>query len=102
MCMAQGCQTVAPDNVRSARPASTSPSHVSAVLVRNACDPGSKPSVSAVLVRNVKLLRNGDAVAGPLMATKLFAPLPRRGMVARPRLLERLGRGAEARLTLVS
>ena len=38
----------------------------------------------------------------PLMATKLYVPKPRRGLVARPRLLERLRRGAEARLTLVS
>ncbi len=36
------------------------------------------------------------------MATKLYIPKPRRGLVERPRLLERLGRGAEARLTLVS
>jgi LuxR family maltose regulon positive regulatory protein len=36
------------------------------------------------------------------MATKLFVPKLRRGLVARPRLLERLRRGAEARLTLVS
>jgi len=36
------------------------------------------------------------------MATKLYVPKLRRGLVARPRLLERLGRGAEARLTLVS
>ena len=38
----------------------------------------------------------------PLMATKLYVPKLRRGLVARPRLLERLGGGAEARLTLVS
>ncbi len=41
-------------------------------------------------------------MAGPLIATKLYIPKPRRGLVARPRLLERLRRGAEARLTLVS
>ena len=45
---------------------------------------------------------NGDGVARPLIATKLYVPKLRRGLVARPRLLERLGRGAEARLTLVS
>src|SRR5215207_8447360 len=38
----------------------------------------------------------------PLMATKLYVPKLRRGLVARPRLLERMGNGAEARLTLVS
>ena len=38
----------------------------------------------------------------PLMATKLYAPKLRRGLVARPRLLERLSNGADARLTLVS
>jgi LuxR family maltose regulon positive regulatory protein len=36
------------------------------------------------------------------MATKLYVPKLRRGLVARPRLLERMGNGAEARLTLVS
>lgn len=44
----------------------------------------------------------GIGVAGPLMATKLYVPRLRPGLVARPRLLERLGRGAEARLVLVS
>jgi LuxR family maltose regulon positive regulatory protein len=41
-------------------------------------------------------------VAGPLLATKLYVPKPRRDLVARPRLLERLRSGAESRLTLVS
>jgi len=41
-------------------------------------------------------------VAGPLIATKLYVPKPRRGLVTRPRLLERLHRGADSRLTLVS
>lgn len=41
-------------------------------------------------------------MAGPLIATKLFVPKLRRGLVARPKLLERLRLGAEARLTLVS
>jgi LuxR family maltose regulon positive regulatory protein len=36
------------------------------------------------------------------MATKLYVPKLRRGLVSRPKLLERLARGAEARLTLVS
>jgi LuxR family maltose regulon positive regulatory protein len=36
------------------------------------------------------------------MATKLYVPRLRRGLVARPRLLERMEDGADARLTLVS
>ena len=40
--------------------------------------------------------------AGPLLETKLYVPRPRRGLVARPRLSERLSRGAESKLTLVS
>ncbi|WP_315095589.1 LuxR C-terminal-related transcriptional regulator [uncultured Cellulomonas sp.] len=40
-------------------------------------------------------------MAGPLIATKLHVPTLRRGLVARPRLLERVGPGADARLTLV-
>lgn len=36
------------------------------------------------------------------MATKLFVPKLRRGLVARPRLLRRMDGGADARLTLVS
>ncbi|MCU1515537.1 MAG: ATP-dependent transcriptional regulator, MalT-like, LuxR family, partial [Pseudarthrobacter sp.] len=41
-------------------------------------------------------------MARPLIATKLFVPQTRPNVVARPRLLERLQRGAGARLTLVS
>ena len=41
-------------------------------------------------------------MARPLIATKLFVPMLRRGLVRRPRLHERLRRGAVARLTLVS
>lgn len=41
-------------------------------------------------------------MAGPLLETKLHVPRRRRGLVARPRLDERLSRGAEAPLTLVS
>src|SRR3954462_12599816 len=39
---------------------------------------------------------------GPLLTTKLHVPRRRRGLVARPRLNERLSRGDEAALTLVS
>ena len=41
-------------------------------------------------------------MAGPLLETKLHVPRWRRSLVARPRLSERLGRGAESALTLVS
>jgi LuxR family transcriptional regulator, maltose regulon positive regulatory protein len=40
--------------------------------------------------------------AGPLLETKLYAPRLRRGLVARPRLIERMNRGAESKLTLIS
>jgi LuxR family maltose regulon positive regulatory protein len=41
-------------------------------------------------------------MASPLLETKLYIPTWRRGLVARPRLSERLNRGAESKLTLVS
>lgn len=41
-------------------------------------------------------------MARPLISTKLFIPKVRRNVVTRPRLLDRLSRGAETRLTLVS
>jgi ATP/maltotriose-dependent transcriptional regulator MalT len=37
-----------------------------------------------------------------LLETKLHIPRRRRGLVERPRLIERLNRGAESALTLVS
>jgi LuxR family maltose regulon positive regulatory protein len=40
--------------------------------------------------------------AGPLLETKLYVPRLRRGLVARPRLIERMNRGAESKLTLIS
>jgi ATP/maltotriose-dependent transcriptional regulator MalT len=40
--------------------------------------------------------------AGPRLETKLFVPRLRRGLVARPRLTERLNRVAESKLALVS
>ena len=42
------------------------------------------------------------AIGIPLLETKLYVPRPRRGLVGRPRLRERLDRGAESKLTLVS
>jgi LuxR family transcriptional regulator, maltose regulon positive regulatory protein len=41
-------------------------------------------------------------MASPLLETKLYVPRRRGGLVPRPRLGERLSRGAEAKLTLVS
>jgi LuxR family maltose regulon positive regulatory protein len=41
-------------------------------------------------------------MASPLVETKLYIPKLRRSLVARPRLSERLSRGAESRLTLIS
>jgi LuxR family maltose regulon positive regulatory protein len=41
-------------------------------------------------------------MVGPLLETKLYRPRPRRSLVARPRLRERLDRGAEGALTLVA
>jgi LuxR family transcriptional regulator, maltose regulon positive regulatory protein len=41
-------------------------------------------------------------VAGPLLESKLHVPSRRRALVARQRLIERLSRGAESALTLVS
>ncbi len=41
-------------------------------------------------------------MAGPLLETKFHVPMGRRGLVARPTLRERLSRGAESALTLVS
>ena len=41
-------------------------------------------------------------MASPLLETKLHVPRGRRGLVARPRLSERLSRGVESALTLVS
>jgi LuxR family maltose regulon positive regulatory protein len=41
-------------------------------------------------------------MTGPLLETKLYVPKARRELVARPRLSERLGRGAESKLTLIS
>src|SRR5215204_3123459 len=41
-------------------------------------------------------------MAGPLLETKVRVPRRRRGLVARPRLGERLSRAADSTLTLVS
>src|SRR5438132_6946392 len=41
-------------------------------------------------------------MASPLLETKLYIPSRRRSVVARARLIERLNRGAESKLTLIS
>ena len=41
-------------------------------------------------------------MASPLLETKLYVPTLRRGLVTRQRLTERLSRGAESKLTLIS
>jgi LuxR family maltose regulon positive regulatory protein len=41
-------------------------------------------------------------IAGPLLETKLYVPRLRPGLVARPRLIARMNRGAESKLTLIS
>jgi LuxR family maltose regulon positive regulatory protein len=41
-------------------------------------------------------------VPAPLLQTKLFVPGSRRGLVPRPRLTERLDRGAASKLMIVS
>ncbi len=38
----------------------------------------------------------------PILATKLYIPPPRPGVVLRPRLIERLNEGLDRKLTLVS
>jgi LuxR family maltose regulon positive regulatory protein len=43
-----------------------------------------------------------EIIASPLLETKLYVPRLRRGLVARPRLSERLSRGVESTLTLIS
>ncbi len=43
-----------------------------------------------------------QVTSGPLLETKLYVPAPQRGLVARPRLAERLNHGTELKLTLVS
>jgi LuxR family transcriptional regulator, maltose regulon positive regulatory protein len=44
----------------------------------------------------------GAVTASPVVETKLYIPNPPRGLVARPRLRERLSRGTQSRLTLLS
>jgi LuxR family transcriptional regulator, maltose regulon positive regulatory protein len=44
----------------------------------------------------------GPESIGPLLETKLYVPRLRRAQVARPRLSERLSRGVESKLTLIS
>src|SRR3954463_10795758 len=41
-------------------------------------------------------------MTAPLVATKLFVPRLRQGLVERPRLSERMRRGTQSKLTLIS
>jgi LuxR family maltose regulon positive regulatory protein len=52
--------------------------------------------------RTFERSRGERVIESPLLETKLYVPRLRRGLVARPRLSERLRRGAESKLTLVS
>jgi LuxR family transcriptional regulator, maltose regulon positive regulatory protein len=58
------------------------------------------PRVSSALT--IENLRGERVMAGPLLETKLYIPRRRDAVVRRPRLSERLDRGAEGKLTLVS
>ena len=58
-------------------------------------------TTSLLTAREDWLLR-AVVMAGPLLETKLHVPRWRRSLVARPRLSERMSRGAESALTLVS
>ena len=48
------------------------------------------------------LKSRSDTASGPLLQTKLYIHKPRRGQVGRRRLLERLRRGTDSKLTLLS
>lgn len=48
------------------------------------------------------LARGGEVMANPILETKLRVPRPRRGLLARSRLVDRLTGGSEAPLALVS
>jgi LuxR family maltose regulon positive regulatory protein len=60
--------------------------------------------VPAQVVATPKAAGNlGDSlVPAPLLETKFYVPRSRRGLVPRPRLIERLDRGTASKLTLVS
>jgi LuxR family maltose regulon positive regulatory protein len=60
---------------------------------------GRGPTFAAPLAMHSK---EESGMSTPLLETKLFLPRPRRGLVARPRLRERLHRGLASRLMLVS
>ena len=47
-------------------------------------------------------LANAHRMESPLLETKFHRPRRRRGLVVRSRLIDRLNRGAESTLTLVS
>jgi LuxR family maltose regulon positive regulatory protein len=53
-------------------------------------------------VRSINLLLRWSVMTHPLVATKFFVPKPRDGALPRYRLSERLNRGVNCKLTLVS
>jgi LuxR family maltose regulon positive regulatory protein len=65
--------------------------------------PTQKPRTAQVVAPPKAAGNLGDSlVPAPLLETKFYVPRPRRGLVPRPRLSERLDRGAAAKLMLVS
>ena len=65
--------------------------------------PTQKPQIAPVAAPPKEAGHRGDSsVPASLLETKLYVPRSRRGLVPRPRLSERLDRGAASKLTLVS
>jgi DNA-binding SARP family transcriptional activator len=65
--------------------------------------PPASPTPAQVVAPPKAAGNRGDSlVPAPLLATKLYVPRSRRGLVPRPRLSERLDRGIASKLTLVS
>jgi LuxR family maltose regulon positive regulatory protein len=65
--------------------------------------PPAAPAPAEVVAPPEEAGRLGDALGpAPLLETKLYVPRLRRGLVPRPRLSERLDRGAASKLMLVS
>ncbi len=65
--------------------------------------PTQKPQIAPVAAPPKAAGHRGDSlVPAPLLETKLYVPRSRRGLVPRPRLSERLDRGAASKLMLVS
>jgi LuxR family maltose regulon positive regulatory protein len=70
-------------------------------------DPSLSPASASASPASAEMAASPKAagnpvVPAPLLETKLYVPRSRRGLVLRPRLIERLDRGTASRLTLVS